>query len=228
MPKHLGSGPPNSQGFTILSPASGKPVIAAGLQADGTYAIVFNDPDTGDPLLTLGEQSDGSFGITVNNVNGNTLFRVDSVGGQSAPRAAIPMSFGGSGGPATLLTGTLPQGQGFRPGLSQTSYTPIWTAKFWSMGPYVDYSFRVFANSGNMDFRITVAESPGGPTTTVVEHTGITSNTTYTGTFTIPVACLASGSDPAGKLIYMTADAKYNSGANTVDIQLLDPPVSHA
>jgi hypothetical protein len=172
-------------------------------------------------IVVLGKQPNGTHGISVLDANGQTLFRITSEEGQVAPRGTVPISWS----LGSFLAGSTTQS--FRPGTSNAAFTELWRGDFWSVGSKVDYDLTAYANGGNMTWQIKCYEVSGGTPTVVVGPTTETTNAQRSGTFTIPAACLASGTDPAGRFMTVRVEAKLNSGAITADMTPNTPFTSH-
>lgn len=114
----------------------------------------------------------------------------------------------------------------FRPGTTSASYAEIWVGDFFAVGPDIFWQAWVFPNGGNMDWKITIQEAATGIETDVFTEAGLTSNTTASGVFTIPTACLTPATDTGilGRFYRLRFLAKRNSGAAQVDIAMIGMP----
>lgn len=179
---------------------------------DGTLTM---QDQNGFGVVYLGKLTDGTHGISVNDSSGRVLFRVSSERGQVAPFAlAAPLpSLDG------VVSGTT---NSFRPGTSSVAFVELWRSDLFTVGPTVNYDFTMFANGGNMSWQLLCYEYVGGAQTVVASGTE-TTNVQRQGTFTIPAACLLSGTDPVGRYLTIRVQAKRNSGAFTSDVQANAP-----
>jgi len=183
--------------------------------------MVVQDPN-GVARIRLGLLADGvAYGFEIYNKNGTLIQRV-SEDGQTLPRYIVPMNVM----PAFLSGG----GPGFRPGTNQSTFgglARLWQGQFHSIGDKVDWSLQAYANGGTIEWRVLVNEVGQAPVV-VVGPNSDSVNTDHSGTFTIPEAALASGTDPAGRLMELTYEARIAGGSpTTVDLLLLDAPVNH-
>jgi hypothetical protein len=177
---------------------------------------------SGNPMVTLGKLDDGSYGIHIQNSNGRTLMKNDSVHGQTAPSAyPVPVSTVGS-----LLSGAV---YAFRPGTAQSSFNALWNLDFWSIGDKIDYAIQAYANGASMEWQITVQEV-GAAAVVVAGPNAETTNVNRGGTVTIPASALVSGTDPVGRRIRLSFWARRTSGADptTADIILVSIPRNYA
>ena len=162
--------------------------------------IVIQDA-AGNDLVLLGRLDADVYGIEIKNRNGQTVFKVTDQG-QTFPYAYIPWSSVAAEYEFT-----------------SASYTEIFRNDFSSMGPVVQYDVQANAVSP-MDFRIKITEA-GGTYVDVVEQ--ISASGQYAGEFTIPGACLISGTDPQGRQMSVRIEGRRTSGAGTPTLRLNAP-----
>jgi hypothetical protein len=176
------------------------------------------DPTSGTNPVIVGKLPDDTYGILIVNENGRVV-QQSGTAGFVAPQQAIPMFPNGGASVSTS----------FRPGTTSGSFTELWRGDFWSTAPDVSYDLVVFPNAGNMDWRIRVYEygTPANGTPTVAASgAGETANIERSGSFTIPSACLVSGTDPVGRRMTIRVEAKRNSGSAQVDVAVAGPPIN--
>ena len=177
---------------------------------EGTLRI---QDSSGNPMVTLGKLDDGSYGIIIQNSTPSTLMRVDSVSGQVFPRQLIPLVYPNS----SLVSGLT---SGMRPGTNSATFVSLYTGRFSSVGNKIDYDITVFPNAGNMDWQIICQEFGVIGDQVIASGSGETANVQRTGVATLTAANLTSGSDPAGRQMFITLQARKNSGPSTVDINM--------
>jgi len=215
MPRDFGC---RGESLNVYDPTGAK-VLTVGVEPDGSAGLISRDASS-DPLVYVGQLPDGTHGLMVLNANGRVLFKVTSEGGQIAPSPTLAAQ-SASG----YLSGSA--SQGFRPGSPLGTYVELWRTDFWSVGSKIDYDLSVYANAGNMTWQILCYEYGGASSTVAVGPTTETTNTQRSGTFTIPTAGLANGTDPAGRNMTIRVQAKINSGATTADVAVNGPFINH-
>lgn len=166
--------------------------------------------DDADNLLVELGKIDTVYGIRISSDTGQEILNINNVQGHDFPRMPVVLVPSPDGGgffttsKAAVVT-------------TSTSWKELYRGDFSSVGTTIRYDMIVQALTAGatLDWRIMIAEV-GGTLTQAASGTGTSTASQVASTFSIPAACLISGTDPRGRSMSIRVEAQRATGSGEV------------